>query len=255
MKHATPYFKLGSLCWLAFVLSACTTVAEPETAEETEAYRPQYPISDEGFYTVRSGDTLSYISTHFGRSIATLKCWNKIPNKNMLIVGEEIRVMPPKGKDAKKCLNLSDGKPSESAKEAVKETPQQIRIQRKILSDFKPVWPMKGSIISNFNAQTQKGIDIAGKEGQAVKAIADGTVAYAGEELKGYGKTIVIRHNNALMSTYSHNKTLLVGVGRKVQKGQTIAEIGRDKNGQTMLHFEILINNSPVNPVEYLPKQ
>lgn len=254
MKYATPYFKLGTSCLLAFVLSACTTVAEPETVEETEEYRPQYPISDEGFYTVRSGDTLSYISTHFGRSIATLKCWNKIPNKNILIVGEEIRVMPPKGKDAKKCLNLSDTKSPESAKEVVKESPQ-IRIQRKILSDFKPVWPMKGSVVSTFDGQTQKGIDIVGKEGQEVRAIADGTVAYAGEELKGYGKSIVIRHNNALMSTYSRNKTLLVGVGRKVQKGQKIAEIGRDKNGQTLLHFEILINNSPVNPVEYLPKQ
>ncbi|MBR7003097.1 MAG: peptidoglycan DD-metalloendopeptidase family protein [Neisseriaceae bacterium] len=238
MKHATPYLKLGSLCWLACVLSACTTVAEPETSEETEEYRPQYPISDEGFYTVRSGDTLSYISTHFGRSIATLKCWNKISNKNILVVGQNIRVMPPKGKDAKKCLNLSDTKPPEPVKEVVKESPQQIKIHRRILSDFKPVWPMKGNIISNFDGQTQKGIDIAGKEGQAVKAIADGTVSYAGEELKGYGKSIVIRHNNALMSTYSRNKTLLVGVGQKVQKGQTIAEIGRDKNGQTRLHLK-----------------
>ncbi|MBO4575736.1 MAG: peptidoglycan DD-metalloendopeptidase family protein [Neisseriaceae bacterium] len=252
-KTRYAYYKIGISCMLAVLLSACTTTAEPEAEEEE--YRPQYPISDDGFYTVREGDTWSYISSHFGRSMETLKCWNKIPDKNKIQLGQKVRVMPYQGKNAKKCLNLSDTKAQEPTKEAAAKEAQQAKIRRKILSDFKPIWPMKGNIVSSFNGETQRGIDIAGVERQAVKAIADGTVVYAGEEVKGYGNSIVIRHNNALMSTYSHNKTLLVGVGRKVQKGQKIAEIGRDKNGQTLLHFEILINNSPVNPVEYLPKQ
>ena len=116
-----------------------------------------------------------------------------------------------------------------------------------------PVWPVKGNVVSPFNGTTQKGIDIAGKEGQSIQAIADGMVVYAGEELKGYGKLIVLRHNHLLMSTYSHNKNLVVGVGRQVKKGQKIAEMGRDKNGQSILHLEMLINNKPANPVLYLP--
>lgn len=253
MKLTTPYFKLGISCLIATILSACTTVAEPETEQEEE-YRPQYPISDDGLYTVREGDTWSYISVHFGRSMETLKCWNKIPNKNKIQVGQQIRVMPYKGKNAKKCLDLN----SKSAEPVKVQTPQELQLpreQHKVLAGFKPVWPTKGSVISSFNGQTQKGIDISGKEGQTISAISDGTVVYAGEEIKGYGKMIVIRHNHLLMSTYSHNQNMLVGVGRQVKKGQKIAEMGRGKNAQPLLHFEILINNSPVNPVEYLPKK
>ena len=71
----TQHTRLWVISSLVLIVTACTTV-KPD-----EEYRPQYPITDEGFYLVREGDTLSYIATHFGRSMATLKCWNKIPRE------------------------------------------------------------------------------------------------------------------------------------------------------------------------------
>ena len=156
--------------------------------------------------------------------------------------------MPPKGKNANQCLAVT--KPRETPKA---ETPPVLNKKDRVYIGVQPVWPIKGNVVSYFNGTTQKGIDISGKAGRSVKAIADGTVVYAGEELKGYGKLVVVRHNHLLMSTYSHNKNLTVGVGRQVKKGQKIAEMGTEKNGQSILHFEMLINNKPANPLLYLP--
>ncbi|MBQ9725507.1 MAG: peptidoglycan DD-metalloendopeptidase family protein [Neisseriaceae bacterium] len=246
--QSQQHIKLGIVGIMLISLVACSTQKKPETIVEKPA--PVYPISDDGFYTVKAGDTLSHISVHFGRSIETLKCWNNISNKDILQIGQKIRVMPYKGKDAKKCLTFTE---SNKSKEPPKVEPPVLNKKNKVYIGVQPVWPVKGNVVSSFNGTTQKGIDIAGKEGQSIQAIADGMVVYAGEELKGYGKLIVLRHNHLLMSTYSHNKNLVVGVGRQVKKGQKIAEMGRDKNGQSILHLEMLINNKPANPALYLP--
>lgn len=113
-------------------------------------------------------------------------------------------------------------------------------------------WPAKGRIISGFS-NGNEGISIAVPEGTPVKAAESGTVAYAGEELKGYGKLVLIRHDNGFVSAYANNSDLKVKRGDKVQRGQPIAASGRTGNVTSpQLHFEIRKGSTPVDPVPYL---
>ena len=87
-------------------------------------------------------------------------------------------------------------------------------------------WPIKGKVLKSFSPSHNKGIDIAGKKGQSVKATEAGKVVYDGQGLIGFGKLLIIKHNNNYLSAYANNSRLLANEGQQVQKGQVIAEIG-----------------------------
>ena len=116
-------------------------------------------------------------------------------------------------------------------------------------------WPASGQIISRFVAgePTRQGIGVAGSAGQAVVAAADGEVVYSGSGLIGYGELIIVRHSDAFLSAYGHNRKRLVSEGQKVKAGQQIAEMGRSGASRDMLHFEIRRNGKPVDPLPFLP--
>ncbi|MDE2366163.1 MAG: peptidoglycan DD-metalloendopeptidase family protein [Betaproteobacteria bacterium] len=114
-------------------------------------------------------------------------------------------------------------------------------------------WPAKGKLLEGFSEST-KGIDIAGKPGQAVTASAAGKVVYSGAGLRGYGKLIIIKHNNTYLSAYAHNNKILVKEGQTVSKGQKIAEMGNTDADLVKLHFEIRKNGKPVDPLKHLPE-
>ncbi len=115
-------------------------------------------------------------------------------------------------------------------------------------------WPAKGRVVTQFSEATSlKGIDIAGSAGQPVTASAGGKVVYAGSGLRGYGKLIIIKHNDAYLSAYAHNRDILVKEGQQVVKGQKIAEMGNTDTDQVKLHFEIRRQGKPVDPLRYLP--
>jgi murein DD-endopeptidase MepM/ murein hydrolase activator NlpD len=119
--------------------------------------------------------------------------------------------------------------------------------------DFR--WPAKGRVISGFGSKggNGDGIAIAVPEGTSVKAADGGTVAYAGEELKGYGKLVLVRHDNGYVSAYAHNGELNVKRGDKVARGQTIAKSGATGNVTSpQLHFELRKGSTPVDPTKYL---
>ena len=97
-------------------------------------------------------------------------------------------------------------------------------------------------------------MDISGKIGQPVLASAAGKVVYSGTGLRGYGKLIIIKHNNAYLSAYAHNNKLLVKEGQTVSRGQVIAEMGKTDSKLVRLHFEIRKNGKPVDPLKYLPR-
>jgi lipoprotein NlpD len=78
---------------------------------------------------------------------------------------------------------------------------------------------------------------------------------YSGSGLKGYGKLIIIKHNNNYFSAYAHNKKIVVKEGSWVKRGNKIAELGNTGADRTMLHFEIRRNGKPVNPLGYLPRR
>jgi lipoprotein NlpD len=102
---------------------------------------------------------------------------------------------------------------------------------------------------------TKQGVDIAGASGASVKAAADGVVVYSGSGLVGYGELVIIKHNDAWLSAYGHNRARLVNEGAIVKAGQQIAVMGRTGAPRDMLHFEIRHNGKPVDPLLYLPKR
>jgi lipoprotein NlpD len=118
------------------------------------------------------------------------------------------------------------------------------------------VWPTRGRLLRSYQSsgRGKRGIDIGGHDGQPVKAAANGKVVYAGSGLVGYGRLIIIKHNENLLSAYGHNSKLLVSEGDQVRAGQQIAEMGSSGTSRTELYFEVRKDGKPVDPLRYLPK-
>jgi lipoprotein NlpD len=115
------------------------------------------------------------------------------------------------------------------------------------------IWPAKGKVLARFSEPTSKGLDIAGKPGDPVVAAAGGRVIYIGTGIRGYGKLIVIKHDNNFNSVYAHNREILVKQDQTVTRGQKIAELGDTDSDSPKLHFEIRKSGKPVDPAKYLP--
>jgi murein DD-endopeptidase MepM/ murein hydrolase activator NlpD len=118
-------------------------------------------------------------------------------------------------------------------------------------------WPLRGAIVSAFGSKKggehNDGINIAAGRGAPVRAAGDGTVAYAGNELRGFGNLVLIRHADGWTTAYAHNETLLVKRGDRVARGQVIARAGSTGSVATpQLHFEIRRGRRAVDPAEYL---
>lgn len=117
-------------------------------------------------------------------------------------------------------------------------------------------WPAVGKLIGQFSESgANKGIDIAAKVGDPVLAAGPGRVVYSGQGLRGYGRLIIIKHNNTYLSAYAHNNALLVKEGQTVSRGQRIAEAGNSDSEVPKLHFEIRRQGKPVDPLKFLPEQ
>src|SRR6185437_5440884 len=118
-------------------------------------------------------------------------------------------------------------------------------------------WPVRGKVIAAYGAKTNgksnDGINLAVPEGTPVKAADDGVVAYSGNELKGYGNLVLIRHANGYVTAYAHASELLVKRGDTIKRGQVIAKSGQSGEVQSpQLHFEIRKGSSPVDPLQFL---
>ncbi len=114
-------------------------------------------------------------------------------------------------------------------------------------------WPVSGKLLSGFSEAT-KGVEIGARNGEPVYASAGGRVVYSGSGLRGYGKLVIIKHNDKYLSAYGNNRKLLVKEGDAVTKGQKIAEVGAE-NGAPKLHFEIRQLGKPVDPMKFLPER
>jgi murein DD-endopeptidase MepM/ murein hydrolase activator NlpD len=118
-------------------------------------------------------------------------------------------------------------------------------------------WPVRGRVITSYGAKTNgksnDGINVAVPEGTPVKAAEDGVVAYSGNELKGYGNLVLVRHSNGYVTAYAHASELLVKRGETIKRGQTIAKSGQSGDvSSPQLHFEIRKGSSPVDPLQFL---
>jgi murein DD-endopeptidase MepM/ murein hydrolase activator NlpD len=119
------------------------------------------------------------------------------------------------------------------------------------------IWPVKGNVISEFGPKAggeyNDGINIAAREGEPIVAAADGEVVYSGNELRGYGNMVILRHADGLMTAYAHADRVLVSKGENVQQGVTIATVGKSGGvEQAQVHFGVRKNKEPVDPMSVL---
>jgi murein DD-endopeptidase MepM/ murein hydrolase activator NlpD len=135
------------------------------------------------------------------------------------------------------------------------EAPVKVNEATGALPTFR--WPVRGKVITSYGAKTNgkanDGINLAVPEGTPVKAAEDGVVAYSGNELKGYGNLVLVRHSNGYVTAYAHASELLVKRGDTIKRGQIIAKSGQSGEvGSPQLHFEIRKGSSPVDPLQFL---
>ncbi len=118
-------------------------------------------------------------------------------------------------------------------------------------------WPVRGRIISPFgpksNGANNDGINISVPEGTSIKAAENGVVAYAGNELEGFGNLILIRHQNGFVTAYAHSSSILVQRGDQIRRGQVIARAGQTGSVDTpQLHFELRQASRPIDPIPHM---
>jgi murein DD-endopeptidase MepM/ murein hydrolase activator NlpD len=135
------------------------------------------------------------------------------------------------------------------------ETPAKAAEATGALPTFR--WPVRGKVITSYGAKTNgkanDGINVAVPEGTPVKAAEDGVVAYSGNELKGYGNLVLVRHSNGYVTAYAHASELMVKRGDTIKRGQVIAKSGQSGEvGSPQLHFEIRKGSAPVDPLQFL---
>jgi murein DD-endopeptidase MepM/ murein hydrolase activator NlpD len=144
---------------------------------------------------------------------------------------------------------------TQKVEDAPAETPVKASEATGALPTFR--WPVRGKVITSYGAKTNgkanDGINLAVPEGTPVKAAEDGVVAYSGNELKGYGNLVLVRHSNGYVTAYAHASELLVKRGDPIKRGQIIAKSGQSGEvGSPQLHFEIRKGSSPVDPLQFL---
>lgn len=230
-----------------------------------------------GVHIVAPGETLHSIARTYGKSVLALAKANNIAPDTMVRIGDRI-VIPNMGAAASTPpapampraeapapppanSNLATAGSPHSAWVAEPAAPTE---QPGSLKSAEPAgglpsfrWPVRGRVIAAFGPKPSgvqnDGIDLAVPEGTPVKAAEDGVVAYAGNELKGYGNLVLLRHNNGFVTAYAHASEILVKKGDTVRRGQVIAKSGQTGNvSSPELHFEIRKGSTPVDPAQYL---
>tara|TARA_R110002012_G_scaffold258598_10_gene439578 strand:+ start:183602 stop:185362 length:1761 start_codon:yes stop_codon:yes gene_type:complete len=220
-----------------------------------------------GVYVVKGGDTLSKIARGHGVSVDALKTANDLTGSNIRI-GQSLTIP---GAAASRLDPSTTASVEQTPMPKVYTPPVQSggdSVAAKTKGEIAAVapaatgidkfrWPARGQVITGFgkseNGKRNDGIDISMPTGTPVKAAENGVVIYSGDGLKEYGKTVLIRHDDGLVTVYAHADKLNVSRGDKVARGQVIANSGMTGVAKTpRLHFEVRKNASPVDPTQYL---
>ena len=224
-------------------LSGCGNTGTVPVRDGSNGVAPNY-------YRVKAGDTLYSISWRYHLDYKSVAAANNIKAPYTIYAGQNILLR------GKKSSEVDDGiKHQASAKKKSART--DTASSRLVVPNEKLrwQWPIEGEVIKEFSLSgtINKGIDIKGSSGQRVNAAADGTVVYAGGNLRGYGKLVILKHNNRFLSAYGNNQEIRVREGEKVRGGQVIGTLGATTSLAEMLHFEIRLDGRPQNPFNYLP--
>jgi murein DD-endopeptidase MepM/ murein hydrolase activator NlpD len=261
--------------------------AAPAAAAPKAAVAAAPVIAPPSVHVVNRGDTLMSIAHRNHVAVAELAKANGIDTTSKLKLGQKINVPDAKtagaapagaqpaqiagaqpgavaapatkmaavGADPVQKARLAQATTTPDAAAAVTETPVKTAEATGALPTFR--WPVRGRVVTGYGAKTNgksnDGINVAVPEGTPVKAAEDGVVAYSGNELKGYGNLILVRHSNGYVTAYAHASELLVKRGETIKRGQIIAKSGQSGEvGSPQLHFEIRKGSSPVDPLQFL---
>jgi lipoprotein NlpD len=207
-------------------------------------------------YKVKRGDTLYAIAWRYGFDFRGLASANSIAAPYTIYAGQTLHLReteqvtsagPPSSPAPKQASK--PGKPSATA--VVSAGPVASRSSGAAVGKWR--WPTRGKVVRGFSGTVHKGVDIDGESGDPVYSVADGNVVYAGSGIVGYGRLLIVKHNDIYLSAYGHNRALLVGEGSRVTAGQKIAEKGSSATNTVKLHFEIRREGRPVDPIALLP--
>ena len=139
------------------------------------------------------------------------------------------------------------------SKKTLKKTNKIVKAKTKAEKTWS--WPTDGSIDKPFDSNsTIKGINILGNFGQEIKSVSKGKVIYVGEDLQGYGRLIIIKHDHDLLSVYGHNEEIFVKEGQSVEALEAISTMGSSGTDTVKLYFEIRKGGQSVNPLSYIQK-
>jgi murein DD-endopeptidase MepM/ murein hydrolase activator NlpD len=230
------------------------------------------PRTHEGVHIVEPGESLIGIARRYGVTLTALARANNIQPYAKISIGDRLtipgghaavarRSAPPQVAQPRTvAVEKVASVPVQNARVATSDTPATESVTQTAeaagsMPSFR--WPVKGRIIAGFGARPNgvqnDGINLAVPEGTPIKAADDGVVAYAGNELKGYGNLVLIRHANGFVSAYANASEILVKRGDTIKRGQVIAHAGQTGNVTSpQLHFEIRKGATPVDPAKYL---
>tara|TARA_R110000868_G_scaffold2764_5_gene19161 strand:+ start:6349 stop:7470 length:1122 start_codon:yes stop_codon:yes gene_type:complete len=248
-------------------------------------------LPNTGVHVAVRGDTIYQIAQRYGTEPGTLVRINRIPPPYRLLPGQ--RIVLPTGKPGATVANASAGQQTTgtvraptgtsrgavSANRAAKSVPPPSRAvlpsERAVAKRAPPtsravkpppasrggfIWPVSGRLLSKFGALGKglqnDGINILARRGTPVRAIQTGVVAYSGNELRGFGNLLLIKHSGGWISAYAHNDQLLVKTGQTVTRGQVISRVGSTGSvDKPQLHFELRRENRAVDPERYLGRR
>jgi lipoprotein NlpD len=217
---------------------------------------PTYVSKGPGWYTVKRSDTLYSIAWRYGLDYKQLARWNQIDINSPIHPGQRLRLIKPGSKTIASSGVQKSGTKTKTKTKTKSSVTTSNNDQYSKRGPIKWIWPTRGKPLNTFLASKldRRGIDIAGKFGQPVRAVADGKVVYSGNGLSGYGNLIIIKHSDTYLSAYAYCQERLVQEGTSVKSGKVVAKMGRRDN-TAKLHFEIRRNGKPVDPMKYLPNQ
>ena len=252
-------------------------------------------IPNTAFHIVKAQDTAYSISRKYNVNLNSLVKLNKLTEPYTLTIGQKILLPATNVALTQKQIKyvVKDKETIKTVQPSVKEEIKEvakIRVaqKQKIEEKIKPIqteteiakqeiiksiivkpapltsrrflWPLNGKVISQYgiknNGKRNDGINISAKLGSSVIAAENGIVAYAGNELKGLGNLVIIKHDKDYMTIYAHNETILVHKGENVKRGDKIATVGKTGRVTTpQLHFEIREKTKSINPIDVLERK
>ena len=253
------------------LLISCASHSPAPVLDKSESFasRPKTHV-------VIPGETLFSIAWRYGLKYEILAKYNGISAPYVIRPSQIIRLDVPSSATSASARQQG-GKPVVATKQSVLGSKQIPASTQKGKSDRKENktaveepktlkkqawsapqwrWPVSGPLLSSFQGTNalNKGIDLGGKLGEPVLAAAGGQVVYSGSGLRGYGKLLIVKHNETFLSAYAHNDRLLVKEGEFVKVGQRIADMGSSGTDRVKLHFEIRRDGTPVDPLKFLPR-